>query len=112
MFADWLLQTILERDITQAELAKRSGLSEASISLVINGKRNAGADFCERVARVLNLPVDDVFRRAGLLPIVAMVDERDREVSEIMSKLDSNDKDEMLEYARLRIRVMIQKRNK
>ena len=111
-FSEWLFQAMLERDITQAELAARAGLSQASISLILSKKRNVGADSCERIARVLNLPIDDVYRRAGLLPAIALIDERDREISEISSKLTSDNKDELLEQARLRLRLQVRRDEK
>lgn len=67
-FVDWLVDELKARNVSQAELAKRSGMSQASISLVISGKRNPGIDFCNAVAKALNIPTEEVLSSAGLLP--------------------------------------------
>lgn len=43
------------RDISQRELAKRSGLTEASISRYFNGERTPNLRNAERMANVLGL---------------------------------------------------------
>lgn len=67
-FAEWLDGEMARRRISQAELARRGGISQAAISLVLKRKRQAGPDLCSAVARALGLPESQVFRAAGLLP--------------------------------------------
>lgn len=67
-FGDWVLQELNSRGWDQAELARRSGISDAHISRVVTGGRKPGADAVQRIARALRLPAEEVFRRAGLLP--------------------------------------------
>jgi len=66
----WLASQIGARDWNYSELAEKAGLSPATISLVMKGERGVGPDFCNAVARALNIPPDEVFRQAGLLPPV------------------------------------------
>lgn len=42
-------------ELTQAELAKRSGLQESNLSDIINGKRAIGRTVAEKLAKVLNI---------------------------------------------------------
>lgn len=42
-------------ELTQAELAKRSGLQESNLSLIIRGKRSIGKAVAEKIAKVLNV---------------------------------------------------------
>lgn len=50
------------------ELARRCEVSESTISRIVSGKRNPSSQLCRRIARVLQLPPERVFRKAGLLP--------------------------------------------
>ena len=56
------------RGWTQNELAKRSGVSQFTVSSVLSGKRSPGAGFCVKVAGALGLPPEMLLRRAGILP--------------------------------------------
>ena len=67
-FGDWVLHELNNRGWDQAELARRSGISDAHISRIVTGGRNPGADSVQRIARALRLPAEEAFRRAGLLP--------------------------------------------
>lgn len=67
-FGDWLAREIEKRGLSQREVARKVGLSSGAISQVTTGKNFPGPDFCSAIARAFNLPADDVFRRAGLLP--------------------------------------------
>lgn len=67
-FLDWLQAEMDRRGWTQADLHRASGLRRGTISGVINQLRNPGTAFCEAVARAFQLPAEDVFRRAGILP--------------------------------------------
>jgi len=67
-FGEWLIGELKQRDISQSKLARLSGLSEGTISNIISGTRGRGPDSLEAIARALKLPVDFVYRRAGLLP--------------------------------------------
>lgn len=66
-FANWLQREMDRRRMTQADLARASGLSTAAISRIISGVRRVGPSACRAIARALNLPEESVFRRAGLL---------------------------------------------
>ena len=67
-FTTWLEEEIKERYWTYNELGRQAGLSSATISLVMTGRRNPGPDFCTGVAKALGLPPELVFRKAGILP--------------------------------------------
>lgn len=50
------------------ELARRSGLTATTISDIEGDKANIGQQACNAIARAFNLPPEEVFRRAGILP--------------------------------------------
>jgi transcriptional regulator with XRE-family HTH domain len=66
-FSGWLSLQLSEKNLSQAELARRSGITQSNISLVLNEKRNPGPDFCKKIARGLKMPPEKVYRAAGLL---------------------------------------------
>ncbi len=67
-FVNWLLKEMNVRGMSQADLARSSGLSRTAISKIISGSRDPGPDACTGIASAFNFPPDIVFRKAGLLP--------------------------------------------
>jgi transcriptional regulator with XRE-family HTH domain len=66
--ADWLKDELAKRKWKQADLVRESNLDSAVISNIINQKRNAGETTARAIAKALNLPVDFVFEKLGILP--------------------------------------------
>lgn len=64
-FYAWLTSELNKREMSNNELARRAGVSSGLVSLVLSGQRGISTDFCIKVARALNLPTNDVLRRAG-----------------------------------------------
>lgn len=65
--------------ISQAELARRSGIAESHISAIINGKRMVGKIVAERLAKVLNISPS----------VIMFTGERSREGTELGSGVDT-----------------------
>lgn len=66
--SEWLKNELIGRKWKQADLVRESNLDSAVISNIINGKRNAGETTARAIAKALNLPVDYVFEKLGILP--------------------------------------------
>jgi transcriptional regulator with XRE-family HTH domain len=86
-FAQWLESQIEERGWNKAELARRAALSDSTVSMVMGGQRNPGFEFCVSVAGALELPPENVLRRAGLLPAIPPAAEGEREVVTLFRRL-------------------------
>jgi DNA-binding XRE family transcriptional regulator len=43
-------------------------MSSQMINALVNGQANAGLDSCQGIARAFKIPLEDVFRLAGILP--------------------------------------------
>ncbi|HNT74618.1 MAG TPA: helix-turn-helix transcriptional regulator [Anaerolineae bacterium] len=71
-FTDWLVREMANKGWGNNELARRMGLSNSVVSLVLVGRQNPGVEFCQGVARALKIPPEDVLRCAGILPAVAV----------------------------------------
>lgn len=67
-FGKWLLTELENRNWSQSDLSKRSGLSRGTISNLINGTRGVGADSLLTIAKALNLPPEQIFEAANILP--------------------------------------------
>lgn len=99
-FSDWLLKELQQRNITQAHLATIAGLGSGTISNIMSGNRKVGTGTLEKIAKALNIPVDEVFQAAGLLPGI----KRAREVltdrfAEVLSELPDDDIDDLYNLA-------------
>lgn len=79
-FAYWLEDQLHARGWNQAELVRRSGMSSGTISRIITGGRNPGADAIANIAQALHLPAEEVMRHAGLLPMPPEVTLDDRQM--------------------------------
>lgn len=86
-FSTWLLKQLEERGWSQAELARRAGLGNATLSRFITETHNPGPDACLAIARALKVPPVEVFRLAGILP--AIDESRLREFEEVSEMLAS-----------------------
>lgn len=101
-FPQFLRDEMKKLDMTQAELSRRSGISEAQISRVISGSP-PGEEFCRKVAKALKIAPETVFIAAGILP------QKSEELKledwrYILSQLPEQDREELLEMAKLRLK--------
>lgn len=99
-FAEWLHQELNRRALNPSELARRSRVSQSTVSLVLNEQKGPGPKLCRGIARALDLPPEDVFRRAGLLPPAPEETSSLREVIHLFNQLSPEQQDNMLAMAR------------
>ena len=66
-FSEWVQGELDKREWSQADLARKAGVSRASVSLVISQNRKPGPEFCRAIARAMELPEEYIFRKARLL---------------------------------------------
>lgn len=68
-FSDWLLEQLREKEWSQADLARASGLTRATISYYLGPKsKKPDETAIRKIAKALNLPIDLVYEKAGILP--------------------------------------------
>ncbi len=65
-FSAWLNQELEVRGWSRSEAARRGNVSASMFDKVINGQAKPGINFCRGVAKAFNLPVIEVFRKAGI----------------------------------------------
>lgn len=98
-FSKWLVEAHESRGWSQAELARRAGVSRTSISDAISCKHPAGFELCAGIAHALKLPPETVFRIAGLLPPEVEESAAEKEVLHLLRLLPEEKQKQLLEYA-------------
>ena len=99
-FQEWLETELNRRDWRIADLARRASVDKGNLSRVLSGLRNPGPDICLAIARALNVPPEDVFRQAGILPPKAEVDAKSEEMLHLFQQLKAEDQERLLQTAR------------
>lgn len=67
-FSDWLQSELDKRRWSQADLAYSAGISRAVVNKLLNRKTYPQPDTLQAIARAFKMPVETVYRAAGLLP--------------------------------------------
>lgn len=74
-FSKWLQSELNQREWTQADLSRKSGVSTGQIARLMSGERGLGEDSVAAIAKALRMPANVVYRVAGFLPPEAEADE-------------------------------------
>ena len=74
-FVSWLKAELKRQNITQSELAIRSGMSAAQISRIVNLVSPPSHETLAAIASGLHKPVEQIYRIAGVLPTSTDQDE-------------------------------------
>jgi transcriptional regulator with XRE-family HTH domain len=101
-FSMWLLAEMSKLGISQSELARRAGVTRSAINGVVTGARGPGPDLCNAIARALNIPPEQVFQAAGLLPPAIEQNSKVDELAHLAQSLGDDDLDDLIELARIR----------
>lgn len=90
-FVEWLLQELVRRGWTQAELAKRADVYQSVIGGVTTRQRALGAETARRIARALGVSQHRLFVLAGLIDDEESAEEVMLvEIARIMSRMDDD----------------------
>lgn len=60
-FRDLIYNKLYEKEMSQKELSKLSGVSESELSRIINGKRMPHVTTFYKICRVLDLDINEAF---------------------------------------------------
>jgi transcriptional regulator with XRE-family HTH domain len=108
-FADWLEEEIQKRGWQPSDMAREANTYPATITRILNRMRNPGPDICLAIAKALDMPPEEVFRKAGLLPDLPygpLEQMTLQELHDLMRNLTPRDRRDVLEYARMRYRLL------
>lgn len=99
-FVAWMEEARIRRGWTQAELARRAGVSQAAISRVMSGTRGVGVELCRSIADALGVPEKEALRAAGLLKDDAEPAPGQDEMAYIYAHLPPEQQEHLRDYAR------------
>ena len=102
LFVVWLEDELETREWSPSDLARRSGISQSAISLVMNGKRSPGMEFFDGISKAFKVPLDLVYQKAGALPVKPNADEAVSELTHIYHELNEDNKQDLLDYAKMK----------
>ena len=98
-FGIWLDNELKQREMSQADLAKKSGITPPQISRIISGARGVGEDAAQKIAMAFKLPPEEIYRIAGILPPEPNQDETLSRISHLYHTLkDKASKTRALEF--------------
>lgn len=97
-FVDWINKMMLDNGWYQADLAKKAGISKATISDISAGKIDPGFSVCIRLAKALSLPATEVLRVAGLIPQISVPNTALEKLTYIFEQLPDEQRKSFLEY--------------
>jgi transcriptional regulator with XRE-family HTH domain len=103
-FAAWLDAELAQRGWSYSQLARWAGLSHSMLSRLRAGALPSWSA-CRAVAEALGLPPEEVFRQAGLLPPISPSQAEYEQFRHLLAQLSAEDRQELLEIARLKIRM-------
>lgn len=110
-FTNWLNAELEKREWNYSKLATKAKISKGTISHILSGRRNPGSDFCEKIARAFNIPPDEVYRRAGLLPPAPVRTSQTEELIYLFNQFPDNEKADLITYMRIKL-AMFEKAGK
>lgn len=111
-FGEWLAEELKIREMSQADLARISPLTRATISNLINGTRGPGPDAINALADSLKLDPEYVMRVAGLLPPErGEPSAATQEVIRLMEHIPARDQQHLLEIVRAYTRRYLPEQN-
>jgi transcriptional regulator with XRE-family HTH domain len=108
-FKTWLQSEMSQRNWRPADLVEATELDSAVISNLLSGSRNAGVVTCKAIASGLRIPLTVVYQAAGLLDEDPARDPVTDKIAHAVLDLDSDDKMEVLDYVRLKLKRAHQK---
>lgn len=99
----WLSQELERRNWSHNELARQTGVSQSYVTNILNGKRKPSVNFCNRVAKSLDVAPAYLLSLAGLLPgepTPADPGPITSEILQIVEALPPEKRRQLLEYAK------------
>lgn len=96
---EWLAEEIQKAGMSQAEVARKSGVSPAHITKVIKGERGLGENALRAIAEALKIPPEQAFRDVGFLPPVSERTEQTDRLLYLFNQLDPDKKQELINFA-------------
>lgn len=102
-FAEWLVEQLNLKGISQQELARRTGISSAHVSRIVSGERGVGEKSLYLISKALQIPPEELYRRYGLLPPKPKESAEDEELLYLFHQLPPSEREEAKEYLKFKL---------
>lgn len=89
---EWLIERLEEREMTAADLSRKSGISAQQISRLLSGQRGVSEVSLRAISEALNIPPEVAFRVAGFLPPVSEKTEVHEQLLYMFDRLNDQDR--------------------
>ena len=99
-FRVWLRSELAHRQWNLAELSRRSKITISHLSRMMSGERVPGMETLVKIALGLHLPVEDVLRHAGVMPVSRAAVEGQDELLQYYAEMTPADRKRLLTIAR------------
>lgn len=111
-FANWLKGQLQERNWSQAELARASGLNKQTVHYYLTQSlKPPHAHAIAKIANALQLPTEEVFRAAGFLPRPPDINETVEEILYELEDMSEDNQKEVLAFIRMEKTLHKQQKN-
>ena len=88
-FSEWLQAEMDKRGWSQSDLARYAELNRAVINKLLNGKSHPQPPTLEAISRALKIPIEVIYRAAGLLPTNPDNDDTIEEAIHVLKSIQS-----------------------
>lgn len=112
-FANWLKGQLQERNWSQADLARASGLNKQTVHYYLTkSAKPPHVHALTQIAYALELPLEQVYRAAGSLPRPPEIDETIEKILHELEDMSEQDRQEVLAFIRMEKKLHKQRKKK
>lgn len=102
-FMDWLDSEVEEGRLTQSAISNTGLVSRSAVSLLFSRvTKSLSFEMCEAIAIATKLTLDEVYRKAGLLPPALIKNKDVQEIIDEVRTVPKQDADEILAFIRMK----------
>lgn len=111
-FVDWLDAEVEAGRLSQADIANTGLVSRSAVSLLFSRTtKSLSFEMCEAIAVATKLPLEEIYRKAGLLPPVPTDnDEMDKRILHLIKQLPASEKEKYAKRLELETQFYEQQR--
>ena len=102
-FVEWVQSLLDAHGFRQADIARNQNITTAAVSKMMNRQARPGFEMCAAIAATFNLPLEEVYRQAGLLPVKPPTGILEERAAYIFNQLPEEDQREVLDYLGYRL---------
>ena len=102
-FVEWVQFLLDTHSLKQADIARNQNITTAAVSKMMNRHARPGFEMCSAIAATFNLPLEEVYRQAGLLPAKPVAGILEERAAYIFTQLPEEDQQEVLDYLDYRL---------